>query len=377
MNKTGIAYICFPDKVLDYKWINYFADQTDKYEVVVIGPASEPVSHTVSNNITCYSILPEYYPIKNIFEQRRILKLLQEKLSNHHIDFYHALYALPNAIWARRLASEAKKPYFLSTRGSDVMVQLDAPNNGINDYLLKRTYFKSFKKAKAISSTSYGQKNKIKEVLNLESTVIRTGIDLGLWFDTTSKFTRNDDVFTFFSPRLSSDFYNTNIILDAFIKCVKMFPSMNFQLKLLNYFDAKYDHDLMDKAKAEGVGDKVIFLGRQEFEGMASNYVDSHVVISIPNSDGTPNSVLEAMLTKRPTIIGPLDYDRDLFNENTTWMIESFTTKALLKQMAHIIESDYALVEKKVNHAFQNAKEKVDLSIQHQLLEEMYKKINL
>src|SRR5690606_24699562 len=73
---------------------------------------------------------------------------------------------------------------------------------------------------------------------------------------------------------------------------------------------------------------KFEFLEKQSQEAIFELYKRASAVVMTPLSDGSPVSAMEAMVCQRPLILGPLDYDQDLFSDNVL-QIERWDSKEL------------------------------------------------
>ena len=389
-----ICYIGFPQYELDYKWMNYFADQPNKYKVICLTYDIENTEyHFISKNIKVFPVLHSYFPIKNLPLRNKIIKKARAVVKEQEIDIVHCLYAFPTSIWALEIGH---RPFVVSTRGSDVMLQFDKFSDGtsfiekIENKILRKMYIKSFEKANKLSSTSHAQRDKLYELCSIQGQIeiVRTGIDIPFWMRAIEKTNRKTKsyfeskwngeqatVINIFSSRTNGPLYNSNLIVEAFHLLKKKYTSIEFRMVMINYFNNEYDEELIQKVKELELDQHIRFVGVQDYDGMLDLYINSDITISIPNSDGTPNSVLESMLLKKPCVIGPLDYDQDIFNDRTIWKMESFTIGSLVEQLEMIIfinKDDYL---EKMSFAHKNTKEIIALEKQINKIEAVYNEV--
>lgn len=379
---TTIAYIGFPGHELDYKWMNYFAEKTEDYKVIIICSREESIYHLTSDKISIHPILPGFFPMKNLFHRRAIYNAAREILDSYKVDIIHCLYAIPKGLWGDMLKNNEK--LIISTRGSDVLIQMDKLKNGkgimdkVQNSILHKFYIDSLKNADAITSTSIRQKKKVeKETKRNDVSIVRTGNDVQKWLDALDNCERSypKDEYVIFSPRISSTFYNTDKILYAFNGLVKKYPKQKFRLIIINYLNSDFDAFLQSETKRLKLEEIVTFVPRQPYFEMAKLFKTCDLVVSIPSNDGTPNSVIEAHLAKKPAIVGALEYDEDLFNDKTVWKIDSFTEKSLASKIVEVFEIDETQLNSKLDYAYDNSKSIIALSVQHKLLEGIYKKV--
>ena len=71
---------------------------------------------------------------------------------------------------------------------------------------------------------------------------------------------------------------------------------------------------------------------------MLNEYKETDIAIMIPNSDGTPVSGIETMLSMTPLIIGNIDYDEDIFNDKTVWKVNHYTPKDIYNKIDKTIK---------------------------------------
>jgi len=374
-----ICYIGYPSNTLDHKWMNYFAEKSDEYKVIAICSSDNTEWPMLSDKIKVYPIFPNYFPIKNLRLKRSKLKQARTIMDQHGVDVIHVLYAMPNAIWGNELRKGEK--LIISTRGSDVMVQLDAlkESNGlidkINKSVLSYYYLKAFKKADAISCTSGGQIKRLQQTIKRDDLqLIRSGIDTNAWQEMIDKLSieKNEGEYVIFSPRISSKFYHTDRIVEAFEMMRKEFPDQAFRLALVNYKNAQFDVELKEYFAEEGLNDVIDFLPRQDVMGMAKWYKMADVVVSVPKNDGTPNSVMESQLTLKPAIVGPIYYDPDLFDGDKVWITKSFSAEDIFEKMKEIYLMDTSSIQTKLESIKTNTKNIIDISKQHELIEKLY-----
>lgn len=378
-----IAYIGFPEYELDYKWMNYFAEKTDEYEVICLASGGEGAEYPFkSEHIKVYPILPDYYPIKNFKYLKEIVEKAKAIITEHQIDIIHCLYAYPTSLWANAIGHPN---IVISSRGSDVLVQFDrfkAEANSmmgkLNAFLLKKKYIQSLKKAKYLTSTSFPQRDKLYDLIgkDYKIDIVRTGIDIQQWNDFIGQIEEQErKEMTIFSSRTNGVLYNADLIVKALALLKQAHPDKAFKLIMINYFNAEYDRGIEALVDQLGLQNEVEFVGPQDYEGMAKLYVNCDMTISIPSSDGTPNSVIESILTKKPAVIGALKYDKDLFNEDTAWQIESFDEQAILDQFNAILDMDKAVLEDKMNKARSIVSDIIDLNKQRAEIERIYKEV--
>ena len=347
--KKNILYICTPSSIHDQKWITYFAEQKEKYTVYVLYEKQNPLldektdkvlknAHiNILNPIDSFSISAPFKTIKSILRIRKLIR-------TYNINIVHVLFATPYAIWTNFIST----PYFITTRGSDVLIVLPAL---LTEKKMKGVYFKflyflfkkAFTSAKHITCTSHLQANKISDLFNIKNAkIIRTGIDVETVSNSKNKELISPDLVNkkfIISPRFFAPIYNIELQVNS----IRYLPKEIINEYIFVFikgknFDSKYAESLilkLENLKNEcGLTYKIEDYLSQEKLWTYFNFAS--LTILTPLSDGTPNSALEAMAAKCPLIIPDLNYDKVLFqdtclilSENNPIQLANLITKAL------------------------------------------------
>ena len=121
-----------------------------------------------------------------------------------------------------------------------------------------------------------------------------------------------DNDLVFFDPRAARPFYNKHIILEAFAKYLQNGgPSATL---LVSEFLAEPDYMTRQKQKARrwGVAHKVRFVGAIPYHEMPDYYALADVTISVPPSDGLPQTIYEAFAAESLLVTGDLPQYRGI-----------------------------------------------------------------
>lgn len=144
-------------------------------------------------------------------------------------------------------------------------------------------------------------------------TLMPWGVDLTV-FSSASETTalRNrlkipNDAMVFFDPRNATRLYNKHVILDAFRRYLTQTGRQQDLLFISEQSGSpkyiKYLHTLVNDLELEK---HVRFLGTIPFSEMPKYYAVADVVVSVPKSDGVPQSLYEAMASRAALIVGDL-----------------------------------------------------------------------
>lgn len=369
----NILYIGSPNSLHDIKWMSYFAERKETYKVFLLCFSNEEVNekqkkvlkekqiNLLGMPMANYSVLKPYNKLKTI---KRIRKTIEE----YKIDLVHILFATPSAYWGKYI----QLPYFITTRGSDVLRVLPAllKQGGVKGMYYKKHFAqfeKSFHKAKCITSTSTSQIEKINELFGINTAkLIKTGVDVDAIANCQDARLLPKDLVGkkfVFSPRFFAPIYNIEVQVEAIAhlpkKIVEEFTFVFIRGKrhhepTLNYLKTK----LETLQKEKGIKYRIEnYLSQQE---IWTYFNFASLSVLTPLSDGTPNSALEAMSAKCPLIIPNLNYEKELL-EDTCHVLKENDAKVLAQLIEESLKSyPSEYIEKafdKVNEFGNRAKE--------------------
>jgi glycosyltransferase involved in cell wall biosynthesis len=110
----------------------------------------------------------------------------------------------------------------------------------------------------------------------------------------------------FFDSRLARPLYNKDIILTAFAEYMQAGGPPATLLVAELFPDPGYPDQLRRLARELGIEEKVRFVGALSHTDMPACYVLADVTISIPSSDGVPQTIYEALACGSFPIVGNL-----------------------------------------------------------------------
>lgn len=220
-------------------------------------------------------------------------------------DVVHCHYAAEYATWAAAVLG--KSPLVITVMGGDVLFDEQgtqgAVGRALTRFALRRADLvtvKSPRLAQVVADMGVAR-DRIMEVL--------WGIDLQAFRADSLKVEalRNgwgaaDDAVVFFSPRPFKPFYNQPLMVEALARVRAQFP--NTLLAMTTYGEADgYREQLQAQAQALGCGDALRFVEPCAHADMAHLYGASDIVLSIPPSDGFPQTLVEAAAIGKPCIM--------------------------------------------------------------------------
>jgi glycosyltransferase involved in cell wall biosynthesis len=102
------------------------------------------------------------------------------------------------------------------------------------------------------------------------------------------------------SPRILQSLYNVHLVVEAMPRVLAAAPDA--VLLVTEYqADAGYRRRLEEIARASGCAARVRFVGRVDHADMPALYTLAEAVVSVPASDGLPQSLFEALACEAPT----------------------------------------------------------------------------
>ena len=222
-----------------------------------------------------WNILFSVKMIRDIFKKER-----PEIIHIHQANSYAFYTLLANSIY--------KIPVILSPWGSDIFI---LPNKNI---LMKEIVIYNLSNANIITLESFYGEKVVRNLLKNSEKDIRI-LNYGIYDDyfVDIEDALNNKKNIIFSNRLHKKFYRIDKIIKAFEKFIKLRSNNDWRLVIagegedtLKLKRLVYDNNLEKKVE---------FVGWLDKNNLKEWYVKSKIFVSIPESDGVPFSMLEAM----------------------------------------------------------------------------------
>jgi N-acetyl sugar amidotransferase len=323
-NKT-ILFIGDPYCIHNLKWISYFSARNKCLSIGAINDYTNKTTHTEAiakkNNITIFEEPLPQFSVKNIFGTRKGIKRLNRVIEHYKVDFVHIMYA-NNIPWGYKI----KKPMVLTTRGSDVLIDLPHFFRGYNGAWWSWIYRKAARKLQFVTCTSHQQTERFKTLFPAyppaQVHVVRTGVNVEEIEQLGKELRVVRDRNRIFLPRYVAPNYNNELILQA----VLLLPeNLRKELTLVMISPLKTEKKYVDMcmALAHSTGCKIELKEEMNQRTMWAEYFKCGLAVMTPKSDGTPNTALEALSASCPLVIPPLPYDTGLF-EDVCFRLNSF-----------------------------------------------------
>ena len=299
----------------------------------------------------------------------RVLKTV----SGLKADIYHAHYAAELTSWAAWILR--KKPLVITVMGADVLFDEQGSLGPLGRWLTKKT----LKSADLVTvkSALLGKGVKSFGVLDRKNRTVIWGIDQRIFKPDPQGAEKqrvwwsiDKDKIILFSPRMLKPLYNQHLMVEALPLILEKYP--NAVLVLSTYQeDLDYRAQVEQSAVALSVSDKVQFVPALAMQDMSPAYSAANVVLSLPPSDGTPQSVMEAMACGVPVVMSDLQRFRELFTHRETTWFTALDQRSVAEGAINILENS-KLSEKISANAIELVKTKADFETQARQVEQMY-----
>ncbi len=149
--------------------------------------------------------------------------------------------------------------------------------------------------------------------------------------------------------------YNVHLIVEAMPRVVESIPKACLLIAAYKV-DSSYLQAIELQVERLGLRDRVRFIGQREQWEMPSLYSLAEVLVSIPSSDGLPQSLFEAMACRTPVVLGRLSAYEDVVKENESVLFVDFTPEAVAPSIIRLM-SEPTLKGRIVAQAFETVRE--------------------
>lgn len=323
-NTINILFIADPNSIHDIKWINNICKDDHingyiiarkKHLLTDLYDRSGIMNAELIGSIHDFSIVRFIRTFKSVFFLKSLIK-------KRNINVLHILYAEPNSLWSF-FRSYLNIPIIITCRGTDVLKTIPEAfqKKTLINHLVAPLYRRAFLNADWITGTSQTQIEAIRKFSERQIglSLIRTGIDFKqIEADNSGIISTKITKPYILLPRYIKPIYNHEFCLDT----LSMLPEdikEKYQVVLVgrNSGDLQYQEKLELRIKSlEEM--EFVFIEKQSQRDIIELYRKSSLVLMTPFSDGSPVSAMEAMSVGAQVILGPLDYDQDLFSSNVS-----------------------------------------------------------
>ncbi|OAN55057.1 glycosyltransferase family 4 protein [Magnetospirillum moscoviense] len=265
------------------------------------------------------------------------LRMMRRHLTAWPCDCVHVHYAAGYGAW---LAAPGRRPLVVSVMGGDLLDDEQVPLGRLERWLTRSL----LNSADLVTSKS--------ETLSRRLEALGVGRDRILplvWGVDISRFRPTDGsdlrrrlgldpaARVILSPRALRPFYNINVIIDAFARLAAVHADLVLAV-LGDAGDPAYATRLRSRVTEAGLDGKVIFPGAATAEEMPAWYGLAEIMVSVPTSDGVPQSLLEAMACGCPPVVADLPHYQDWVDPGRTALVTPIDPTALAATISRLID---------------------------------------
>jgi glycosyltransferase involved in cell wall biosynthesis len=175
------------------------------------------------------------------------------------------------------------------------------------------------------------------------------------------------------SPRLLQPLYNIHLVVDALPRLLEAVPRA--VLLVTEYSpDPAYRRLLEGRVQTLGLQRRVLFVGRREHAEMPAFYSLAEVVVSIPASDGLPQSLFEAMACETPVVLGRLPGYAEVVDDGQNALLVDFQAAAVATALRRLMQ-ERDLARAVAGRALETVREKASLPRALDRVEELYRRV--
>jgi len=281
-------------------------------------------------------------------------------------DVYHAHYAAELTTWMAWVLG--KRPLAITVMGGDVLFDEQGSLGMVGRWLTRRAILgadlvtvKSPMLGDVVASWGVPRERILDIVWGVDGRVFAPDADGGARCRAEWGVAADDKVL--FSPRMLKPLYNQMLMVEALARM----DTVKLVLSTYNE-DPAYRAKVERRAVDLGVADRVSFAPAVPASEMAASYSAADVVLSLPPSDGTPQSVMEAMACGVPVIMTDLDRFKPLFTHADTGWFTALNATAVADGILTLL-SDPDLYGRLSTNAKTLVREKADFESQARTVE--------
>lgn len=289
MRSLRLCYVGPADSVTMRRWVEWFAARGHEATIVTVEPADQLLTSSFQ--------MLDVRTLERPRKLGRLLSALRMALALRRIkpDVVHVHYARGLA-WGLPLAG--LRPLVVTPWGSDVLEEQGAFREWYGKPLTRAV----LKRADLVTVHSAYMEERVRPLLRAEAPIARIGWGVNLKLFRGGLDVRPlrrqwgiaEERRVIFSPRLAQPFYNHDRIIRALPSVCRKVPDALLVLSE-QFADRDYVAELRRLAADLGVAERVLFIGSIPYQDMPLWMNLAEILVMVPQSDGMPNSLLEAM----------------------------------------------------------------------------------
>jgi glycosyltransferase involved in cell wall biosynthesis len=334
------------------RWLDSFHDRG--HEVHLITFSKVELKHISVHKIGDVDINISGNNWRYLFSVIQIKKLLRkinpDIVNAHYVTSYGLLAALSGA-----------KPLVISSWGTDILVtpERNKVYKAITKYALN--------KAKLVTSDSDFMSEAIHKLTSTEVLTVPMGVESSLCYEERNE--SNDEI-KILSLRTVNKNSNIDIIVKSFSKLIRGHESNNFKLIITN--DGPEMENIRSLVKDLDIEKNVDIKGFVTREKLIELLYSSHMHITVPDSDSTSVTLLEAMASGIITIASDIPANREWIKHKENGLISENINEESLKVCMEYAMNDLQFKQKASRLSREVILERAIWSQNMQLVEQKY-----
>lgn len=245
------------------------------------------------------------YTIKNPFKIPANISKLRNIFQSFKPSVIHAHQCNSVSWYAIKAAATDRTPVIVTAWGDDILLY---PSRS---YILKRMVKYNLEHAAWLTSDSQYMADKMQELSKRKLSIDVINFGAGEPFPSSVKEK------IIYTNRLHKSLYRNDLIIKAF----KKFSDTHPDWKLVVAGENVETEKLKELANSLNLSEKVQFPGWLNKEANRANYTKAAIYISIPESDATSVSLLEAMAAGCIPVVSDLPANREWISDNVNGII--------------------------------------------------------
>ncbi|RMH01183.1 MAG: glycosyltransferase family 4 protein [Chloroflexi bacterium] len=363
-----LCVIAYPNSYHTYRWLRYFVNRGHEVHLIADRhPQREFVNIpnlTVHNLAAITNIPKARYVIWSLAVCRLVRRLQPDILHAHQVALagwlgwvanYHPFVVMPWGSDLYQYPQRSRIARFLATRVLRAADLVMADSQNLVNLAVK-----------------FGADP-------ARSHVVQFGVDLQTFFplDNATELRKRFGINcgpVIFSPRALMPFYRHDVLIKAIPIVRHRFPEAQFVFRTYIVDPPDYVDQLKTLAQNLGVADAVHFVGRiSRYEDIVNLHRLADVTVSIPISDGTPMSVLEAFACAVPVITDKnLPSLREWITDGDNGLLVDGNSPEAVAQAIIRLLTDDRLYNQIRQRGLQVVRERADHTVWMRQIESMY-----
>ena len=331
MNPLRLCFVGPADNVTLRRWVQWFSRQGHDTTILTVEPAGE-ADRIGFTQVDLNGVVPSRKVTRCISAVRmtRTIRALNP-------DVVHVHYARGLA-WG--LAYRPFHPTVVTPWGSDVLEEQGAFREWYSKWLTQSVV----RRADLVAVHSDYLESKIRLLCPDVTSIVRIGwgVDLNRFRPGLAVKALRErwkipaEAQVVFSPRLAQRFYNHHVIIEALGYLRETVPDVVLAV-VEQRGDAAYVNELRSQVQRLGLADHVRFVGSIPYDDMPCWFNLATAVVQVPESDGMPNTLLEAMACGAVPVLRQLPQYQEVIRDDVNGKYVSEAPRSIAAGLAAVL----------------------------------------